>query len=414
MASSGVQQLGKKSDALGLRGLHRPPRDSQTSNSSTESSNFPPTPLDEITLSLQRYASEQEAVEKKKRLSRGRTTSQDLDVSFDNEDDDALAPRLPQRRSLDRSPSSHQAEPQQRPVSGAEQENTESIIPFPKAAEKKEIPVPAHPLDGKLASPRVINPRHHGRIGPSLGLRRQPSSSLQLNIPSTPPVSAGDRDTASANPDSSYEAGFSSPMIRKKSGEVVKPSLKIRSQSTPHLPIRENVMATKSEPPTPGGDDDGSDRHKNVRFAGSSGHERERLESVVLFLREQKVTAVSKTADGEEGMYPPTETETEADTDVRDYATWRKKRNGLISSASSREDTSNDRFLFGDGSSVVPRTRIDFGSLHTSELAQHNVLLEKVEMPAHGQPLVLRGQVIARNMSFEKWIAVRFTLDDWQ
>lgn len=139
MASSGVQQLGKKSDALGLRGLHRPPRDSQTSNSSTESSNFPPTPLDEITLSLQRYASEQEAVEKKKRLSRGRTTSQDLDVSFDNEDDDALAPRLPQRRSLDRSPSSHQAEPQQRPVSGAEQENTESIIPFPKAAEKRKF-----------------------------------------------------------------------------------------------------------------------------------------------------------------------------------------------------------------------------------------------------------------------------------
>jgi hypothetical protein len=38
-------------------------------------------------------------------------------------------------------------------------------------------------------------------------------------------------------------------------------------------------------------------------------------------------------------------------------------------------------------------------------------VLERIEMC---QPLGLRGSVLVRNIAFEKWVAVRFTLDDWQ
>jgi hypothetical protein len=200
-------------------------------------------------------------------------------------------------------------------------------------------------------------------------------------------------------------------MIRKKSGELVKPSLKVRSQSTPHLPLRGDLMGSKSEPATPAPDDRdyGSDRHKNVRFAGSSGDQGARLESVVLFLREQKVTAVSRTADGEEGMYPPTETETEADTDAREYAAFRRKRNAALQSQEEVE-----KFAFAEGSSVVPKVKLGFSPADEGSLKDHMVLLERVEMPTASEPVAVRGTILVRNVAFQKWVAVRFTLDDWQ
>lgn len=172
-------------------------------------------------------------------------------------------------------------------------------------------------------------------------------------------------------------------------------------------------MGSKSEPATPAPADDdrdfGSDRHKNVRFAGSADGEGARLESVVLFLREQKVTAVSKTADGEEGMYPPTETETEADTDAREYAAFRRKRNAALQSQEEAE-----KFAFGEGSSVVPKARLDFSPMNKDGLKDHNVILERVEMPSTSEPVALRGTILVRNVAFQKWVAVRFTMDDWQ
>jgi hypothetical protein len=174
------------------------------------------------------------------------------------------------------------------------------------------------------------------------------------------------------------------------------------------------MMGSKSEPATPAPAEDdrdfGSDRHKNVRFAGSSGDQGARLESVVLFLREQKVTAVSKTADGEEGMYPPTETETEADTDAREYAAFRRKRNAALQSQDEGE-----KFAFGDRSSVVPKVRLDFSPMSNSGgLKDHNVILERAEMSSASEPVALRGTILVRNVAFQKWVAVRFTMDDWQ
>lgn len=218
---------------------------------------------------------------------------------------------------------------------------------------------------------------------------------------------------AMSNASSSYLYDLdrpSSSFIRKKSGEVVKPSLKRRSLSTPHLPIREKGGYTKSEPPTPGISDDYEyQRHKNVRFAGSGG-DQEKLENVVLFLSQQKVTAVSKTADGEEGAYPVTETETEADTDASEYIAFRTRR-----AQEAREIDSAERIAFADSSSVVPRVRIDFSPNGREALKSHNVILERVELPSNPtEPLVLRGSVLVRNLMFQKWVTIRFTMDNWQ
>jgi hypothetical protein len=411
---SGIDRRGRKSEGLGLKGVSRQVRESQGSVSTVESSG-PSTPMDEITLSLQRYAAEQEAAEKRKRYTRGRTTSQDLDVSVDpNDFSSKNVDGLPRRRSKDRVMI---AEPVAEPSGGlpSPSKDKESVIPFPKSpAQETIIPQPASPLTSTAHGYRVINPRHPARTGPSLGLRRQPSSSLQLDIPATPPININDIESGASTPYAlSYEGSRpTSSMIRKKSGELLKPALKVRSLSTPHLPLREEMLASKSAPVTPSLEDDaeyGSDRHKNVRFAGASGDKAERLESVVLFLREQKVTAVSKTADGEEGMFPPTDTETEADTDANEYAAFRRRRNAAAQAADEAE-----RFTFAEGSSTVPKVRVDFSPPGREALQHHNVVLERVEMPIASEPLALRGTVLVKNVSFQKWVAVRFTLDDWQ
>lgn len=267
----------------------------------------------------------------------------------------------------------------------------------------------------------VINPRHRTRDGPSLGLRRQPSSSLQLNIPPTPPIhhsistpNSITSPTGSTASSSAYLYDMDRPtssFIRKKSGEVVKPSLKRRSISTPHLPIREESGYSKSEPATPGiHDDDYADhRHKNVRFAGSEDG-REKLENVVLFLSQQKVTAVSKTADGEDGAYPVTETETEADTDATEYIAFRTRR-----AQEAREIDNAERVTFAEGTSVVPRLRIDFSPSGRDDLKPCNVILERVELPSNPtEPLALRGSTLVRNVMFQKWVTIRFTMDNWQ
>lgn len=282
------------------------------------------------------------------------------------------------------------------------------------------------PLTCPEASPTtrrapVINPRHRPRDGPSLGLRRQPSSALQLNIPPTPPnipsigtPSSMISPAMSSASSSAYLYDMNRPtssFIRKKSGEVLKPSLKRRSLSTPHLPIRQEAGHTKSEPPTPGlhTDDFEDQRHKNVRFAGS-GNDQEKLENVVLFLSQQKVTAVSKTADGEDGAYPVTETETEADTDLNEYIAFRARR-----AQEAREIDGAERISFADGTSTIPRFAVDFSPANRYGLKDVNVILERAELPTNPtDPLVLRGSVLVRNLMFQKWVTIRFTMDNWQ
>ena len=194
-------------------------------------------------------------------------------------------------------------------------------------------------------------------------------------------------------------------MIRKKSGEVVKPSLKIRSMSTPDL----TRQLDGSEPSSPESERNRGfpdERSKSVRFADADGGEAHgALESVVLFLREQKVTAIGKAADPNGQM---TETETENDTDPSDFVQFRTRRNAAARAADEAAQ------IVLEGGSRVPRIRTDFAPDARGSLRGEHVVLERIELVANSGPLNLRGTVIVRNVAFQKWVAVRFTMDHWQ
>lgn len=185
-------------------------------------------------------------------------------------------------------------------------------------------------------------------------------------------------------------------MVRKKSGEMVKPALKNRSLSTPDF--------------SRGGAEDFSgksksshnlrERTKSVRFDDGE------LESVVLFLRSQRPNAVAKAADGGAG-YSPMDADDEDERDLSDYVHFRTRRSGGPRGAAGSEQTEIEI----DTCTAVPRVRLDFGPGTQGLLKDEYIVLERIEMC---QPLGLRGSVLVRNIAFEKWVAVRFTLDEWQ
>lgn len=194
-------------------------------------------------------------------------------------------------------------------------------------------------------------------------------------------------------------------MIRKKSGEVVKPSLKQRSMSTPDLSRQKD----QSGPDSPEDDERGfpEERSKSVRFADTDeAADGRALENVVLFLREQKVTAIGKAADPDRAGQI-TDTETDIDTDASDFVQFRTRRN-----AAARQ-TDDDRLVM-EGGSRVPRVRVDFSPDSRDSLKGEYVVLERIELATDAGPLHLKGTAIVRNMSFQKWVAIRFTMDHWQ
>lgn len=189
-------------------------------------------------------------------------------------------------------------------------------------------------------------------------------------------------------------------MVRKKSGELVKPSLKSRSLSTPDLTRggAEGSVSGKSK-----SSHNLRERTKSVRFDDGE------LESVVLFLRSQKPAAVSKAADGNDN---PVDGDDDNDMDLSDYVHFRTRRNGgprgaAAAAAAAEEQTE----IMIDNCSSIPRVRLDFGPGTEGLLENEFVVLERVEMC---QPLALRGSILVRNIAFEKWVTVRFTLDEWQ
>lgn len=147
------------------------------------------------------------------------------------------------------------------------------------------------------------------------------------------------------------------PMLRKKSGELVKSSMKHDSRA-------------KSAPTTPTGP-------KAVHFD-------EQLERVKLFLAQQKPTAVSR--DGS-----PVETETEDDSEAV-------------------------AFPFPPMTTSIPAqiTLVlpDFNKNMLPDLGNRDLCLESLEIAADCKSL--KGTALLRNLAFEKRLSVRFTFDDWQ
>jgi hypothetical protein len=189
-------------------------------------------------------------------------------------------------------------------------------------------------------------------------------------------------------------------MIRKKSGEVVKPSLKQRSMSTPDLTrLPEEAHEEEDSASRPFG----QERSKSVRFADADESSGSVLDNVVHFLVNSKPINVAKPInDGQQ-----TETETEAETDVAsDFVLFRTRRN--LGAADDPKD------LALQGGSRVPRVRCDFSPDARHALDGEMVVMERAELKVANGALCLQGTAIVRNVAFQKWVAVRFTMDHWQ
>ncbi|KAI0781476.1 putative phosphatase regulatory subunit-domain-containing protein [Trametes elegans] len=157
-------------------------------------------------------------------------------------------------------------------------------------------------------------------------------------------------------------------VARKKSGEPLKSSLKSRRPVVRgDLSVVTGMSSSKSEPSTPLG-------HKSVKFDA-------KLEHVKLFLAEQKPLAISR-----EGS--PTDTSgTESDFPSSIYG------------AERREDKDKMLTMQVTNMPAAPRQDAD-------------IALEELVLSSEGT--TLDGKVRVRNLAFEKWVAVRFTVDWWQ
>lgn len=147
------------------------------------------------------------------------------------------------------------------------------------------------------------------------------------------------------------------PSLRKKSGELVKPSLKHAHTVSGGLATQKSL--SRSAPATP-------TLPKCVHFDSQ-------LEHVRLFLAEQKPTAVSR--DGS-----PT--------------------------------TSEGEEPWHDEERIRRSLRIKHTNLVASPIADADVKVESLVLSDDGSSLV--GRVLVRNIAFEKWVAARFTFDWWQ
>ena len=160
------------------------------------------------------------------------------------------------------------------------------------------------------------------------------------------------------------------PLLRKKSGEPLKSSLKAkRTPARGSLTIITDpvgLSSSKSAPATPA--------NKGVRF-------HTQLEQVKHFLAEQKPIAVSR--DGS-----PTDTSgTDPEFPPFIYA---------------RDDDLADRPL------IMHRVDVPTASLLADDT--RDVVVESMDLVG----TTIEGVVRVHNLAFEKWVAVRFTLDKWQ
>ncbi|KAH8094708.1 putative phosphatase regulatory subunit-domain-containing protein [Cristinia sonorae] len=184
----------------------------------------------------------------------------------------------------------------------------------------------------------------------------------------------------------------STPIILSN-GKQLKSSLK-SSSSSPDFPgdlMRSKHLRAQSAPSTPSA-------HKNVHFAENG------LESVRVFNRTGKPMSVSKPSGDE------TETETEAENSTAE-------RSMASFPFPSQSSSSLGLSLSSSSQNIVHE--IDPSPNMTSPIPASNpppyanVHLETVTLP-RTRPPTLRGTVLVRNIAYEKNVAVRFTLDDWQ
>jgi hypothetical protein len=268
-----------------------------------------------------------------------------------------------------------------------------SSVPFPEFESTPRASSSSHPLRNDTTAsrrPSLIRQHSASHSGHNRG-----GGSLQLQI-------AGSASTSELVPSpADYRPTRPTSMIRKKSGEVVKPSLKQRSMSTPDLTrLKEENEPDEEDAPT--SRPFGGERSKSVRFADTdSSVPGSALENTVLYVIGSRPISVSATMEGE----CLTETETEADTDASDFVHFRTRKN---EQAKAHDDA---REIALEGGSRIPRVRCDFAP---HALDGEMVVMERADLTTVHGALCIQGTVIVRNVAFQKWVAVRFTMDHWQ
>ncbi|KAF8638889.1 hypothetical protein AX17_001942 [Amanita inopinata Kibby_2008] len=156
-------------------------------------------------------------------------------------------------------------------------------------------------------------------------------------------------------------------LIRKKSGQLVKPSLKSSAScSKGGLSVVTFGSSSKSEPTTP--------------MLTKAVHFDSQLEHVKLFLAEQKPLAVS--------------------------------RDGSPTDDTSGTDSDFPSFIYGasdERSRVTLSVRVNNMSMTVDRFA--DVALECLSLSPEGTSIM--GRTRLRNVAYSKWLAVRFTFDGW-
>lgn len=201
---------------------------------------------------------------------------------------------------------------------------------------------------------------------------------ISIPFPSSSPL-----PSPSLYPPNAPKFNRASSHVVLSSGKPLKSSLKSSSASSiADDYARARHARAQSEPATP------ALVPKNVHFKDQA----EGLVSVRLFRRTGRPTAVSSPANPDD-----TETETEA------------------------EHASNSAFPFPrlpSSLSHAPLAEIDSDLARTSAIPAPspdlyaNIHLESISLPP-SRPPILRGTALVRNISFEKQVGVRFTLDNW-
>ncbi|PIL31271.1 hypothetical protein GSI_05969 [Ganoderma sinense ZZ0214-1] len=204
-----------------------------------------------------------------------------------------------------------------------------------------------------------------------------PSSPLRRS-----PLLAFASSRTSSKISSSLTRTPSTPVILSN-GKPLKSSLKSSASSPTISELPTKHVRAQSAPATPS-------LGKNVHFAEKDSG----LETIRVFNRTGKPASLSK-PPGEE-----TETETEAESSSYPFP---------VLSTTPIASTASATLLH----------EIDSGAGRTSAVPKSNpspyanVFLETLALP-RTRPPTLRGTVLVRNIAFEKVVAVRFTLDDWQ
>ncbi|KAG8962893.1 Protein phosphatase 1 regulatory subunit 3D [Tulasnella sp. 425] len=276
-----------------------------------------------------------------------------------------------------------------------------------------------NPLASKIMSHGTSSPTVHGHSAPLSRPVPFPSLSITASSPMQRSVSSPQIASPSAEQPSPsiYRSPYSSlraePSTRDKF--PLKPALK-SNHSSPHLPSLAHQRAlTQSAPSTPnipktawamtpsdGGSAPGSpgstysvpQTPKSVHFAS----EKSVLESVVVFSKGARPRSLSNP-----GGYD-TETETEGYDSTAGsgrYPFPAMPKNEVVP------------LLDEAASSEVPMKRALGSNGYGVSDERHYVYLETIMLPGT-RPPTLRGSILVRNVAFQKRVAVRFTLDDWQ